>query len=274
LREPHFDTAPGDRYDVTLWNHDPDGSPPKIARWFKLSVADLVDPEEDYGGCSRRVEALAWMIREADGHTSHRQRQEQTFLDTLMGRGTVGWIDDLMVGGNHWRKFLAEFLRWAILAGHPNPATKALRDRLGLSYGTLLTVPGPTIADRHEISRLLEAILPIRGDLAWQLNTCHSGAISIHDIRLRLGKNAYVELEYGYPNDSSSWSRILACQRAGEPLVFALRRAGKRLGHLLDPLAEPPTVDAWASHGGEPAKLAPWVTQEKGLVNAALEIEP
>lgn len=276
--EPHAGLAPGDRYDPTRFFREHEEPPERVARWFKVPVADLVAPEQDCYA-SRRVEVLAWMAREAGRDEFRARRGTPTVFDLITGQPScVGGQGPLTLasgatersGGREWdwKTRVADYLRYAILCTHTTDMSRRWRAALGLEYGKTITVPGPT-AGPYVLSNYLDALLSFRGQLAWQLNTSHSQAIEIRDIRLTMDDSVSLWLHYGFGPDetgyreSASWSVLLGTRAPGEPIVAMLRRAAKELGRLVDPAAEPPLVDTWATHGGRPAEPAAWVAESR-----------
>lgn len=258
----HEGERPGVRFDPTLRHRRKGARKPKVSKWFKADTAELVAPEHEGWINLRDVEALAWMVREAYRKEFEAPYSTPTVIDLISGKPScVNGTRALSITGLGWKASVAYHLRYAILCQWTSEASKKWRAALGLSYGAEVVVPGPTVKDAG--SGTLQSLIGRTGRLAWSLNTHHAGAIAIHRIALRLGASTWIEVEYGFPAESSSWFVPLAEQETGEPLAFTIERAGAKLGRLLDPKAEPPLVETWASHGGKPAAHASWVEGEE-----------
>lgn len=253
---------------------------------FTFALRDLLVPETWHNWRTleqeqKLLEVFRWMV----GTASHEHYRGDSVRRTagaqqlLNGRDitTIGYVDIRPLGAD-WKQDLERRFHYALMSSWASAPAVRWRTDHQIDLATVRQFTAPWIEDWEGTNGALSQLLSAKegaelGEpLRWQLNPFHEKAVAIHGIALAIAPRyragrclgwlwSFV-LSYGYSGDRyCSWTRVLAAQEPGEPLLETMERAyrqlrtlqGKELGPALEPMDGYDLVtfslDAWADVG-------------------------
>lgn len=180
-----------------------------------------------------------WMLKTGEDYQDHGRWGSQNIKSLLSCKPTCtnfSEVDPIRSVDDLQRRF-----HFAILSNSCGQRLKEWRETFRVTHDGCRTIHFP----HHDYGTAvgfncetqfndgINSFLQAKGQLNVQLNEYHERAVYIHRVDLHCRGYYRFVLKYGYHNDSSEWSHLLAKQTPHEAFGTTFARAKKKLDELM-----------------------------------------